>query len=329
MKKELLLLSLGICALFTAQTTTITKVFNDPTIGDIVNNVIVNGTIDNSATGYPVTFNNASVTAGTPVTNTYASLSATEQSEFPAGTIKHNDGNGTTIYYKQNPTTLEIVGIANATAVIKLNTNPATAITYPTAYGNTFSDTTSGTTNYNGTALNLSGTVNSTADAYGTLVIGSQSYPNVLRLKIVINLNIQLPGIPFNAGTAQNTMYLYFDNLRKYPLVNNTSGSIVAAAAGVNETFSGSQAQNLVFLGLNNVAKKSVGIYPNPVQDVLNVKGLDAKSNVKIYSTDGRLMKNEGLENDQVNVTELQPGVYFIQTEANGEKTSSTKFIKK
>ena len=328
MKKELLFFSLGISVLFSAQTT-ITKAFNDPTVGDVVNNVLVNGAIDNSATGNPATFNNATVTSGNAVTNTYSTLTATELSEFPAGTIKHNDGNGTTIYYKQNPTTLEIVGIANTTAVLKLNSNPATAITYPTSYGNSFSDTTAGTTSYNGTNLNLSGTVNSTADAYGTLIIGSQTYPNVIRLKIVINLNIQLSGLPVNIGTAQNTMYLYYDNLRKYPLVNDTSGNVISTTAGINETFGAAQAQNLVFLGLNNTTKKSIGIYPNPVEDVLNVKGLDAKSNVKIYSTEGRLMKNEGLENDQVNVTELQPGVYFIQTEANGEKTSSTKFIKK
>ncbi|MGC4128052.1 MAG: T9SS type A sorting domain-containing protein [Bergeyella sp.] len=327
MKKELLVFSFGLSTMLFSQTT-ITKSFNDPVLGDVVNNVIVNGTVDNSAVGNGVTFSNSGLTAGSAVVNTYSALTAAELTEFPSATIKHNDGNGTTIYYKQNPTTLEIVGIANSMATINLNTNPATAITYPTAYGNTFSDTTAGTTVYSGTNLNLNGTVNTTADAYGTLLIGTQTYPNVLRVKIVINLNISMLFIG-NVGTSQNTMFMYYDNIRKYPLLAYTAGNVVAPAFSINESTSGAQAQNFIFLGTQDIAKKSMGIYPNPAHDVLNIKGIDSKTNFKIFSTEGRLLKSGTAENEQINVTELQPGVYFIQTDSNAEKPERLKFIKK
>ena len=62
MKKTLLSLIFG--ASFCMAQTTITKAFNDPIVGDVVNNVSINGTVDNSATGNNVTFQNSTLTQG-------------------------------------------------------------------------------------------------------------------------------------------------------------------------------------------------------------------------------------------------------------------------
>ncbi len=321
MKIQLLSLLMGASSFIHAQTT-ITKAFNDPLIGDNVNNVIVTGTVDNSAVGNPVTFSNPSITAGAPVVNTYAALTATDLATFPAATIKHNDGNGTTIYYKQNPTSLEIVGIANTLATINLSSNPATAITYPTAYGNTFTDTTTGTTSYSGTTLNLNGTVNTNANAYGTLIIGTNTYTNVLRLKIDMNFNIALVGLPINVGTAQNTMYMYFDATHKYPLLTHTSGNIVSAAAGINESFSGAQAQSLTFLSTNEITNsQSFSFYPNPTEDFINFKGnLKDFNQYIIITPEGKLIRKANLESSSIIVSDLGKGVYFIILESKTDK---------
>lgn len=331
MKTKLLaaiMLSSGVLAF--AQTT-LTKAANDPVSGNVVNNVVLNTPVDNSPVGSPVNFSNPNATAGAAVSNTYSALTATELTSFPTGTIKHDDGNGTIIYYKQNPTTLEIVGIANTTATINLTANPPTAITYPTSYLSSFSDTTSGSTSYNGTNLNLSGTVTSNAEAFGILTIGATTYPNVLKVKIVINLNITLSGFPINVGTAQNTMYLYYDNLKRYPILTSTSGSIVAPAAGVNQSFSGAQALASTFLSANDVeaSKLSFSFYPNPTTDFVNFKG-DLKNfdEYSIITPEGKLIKREKLKGSSIDVNDLGSGVYFINLESSKEK-QSFRIIKK
>lgn len=86
MKKTLLIL-ISTTGFLSAQTT-ITKAFNDPIMGEIVNNVNINGTVDNSATGNNVTFTNTSLTAGSASSATYSTPSSTEISTFPGSTIK-------------------------------------------------------------------------------------------------------------------------------------------------------------------------------------------------------------------------------------------------
>ncbi|MCD0457822.1 hypothetical protein LPB85_20530, partial [Chryseobacterium sp. LC2016-27] len=60
-----------------------------PIIGETVNNVNINGTVDNSATGNNVTFTNTSLTAGSASSATYSAPSSTEISTFPGSTINY------------------------------------------------------------------------------------------------------------------------------------------------------------------------------------------------------------------------------------------------
>ncbi len=67
-------------------------------------------------------------------------------------------------------------------------------------------------------------------------------------------------------------------------------------------------------------------VYPNPVQDVLNVK-VDDRSIYKIYSTDGILMKSGSIDNSVIDVADLQQGNYILLLSSN-LVTSRTSFIK-
>jgi cytochrome c peroxidase len=65
-------------------------------------------------------------------------------------------------------------------------------------------------------------------------------------------------------------------------------------------------------------------IYPNPVNDYLNINYPNelSNSNVQIFSTGGRLVVNKAIEN-RIDLNELTKGIYFIKV---GGKTK--KFIK-
>jgi PKD repeat protein len=70
-------------------------------------------------------------------------------------------------------------------------------------------------------------------------------------------------------------------------------------------------------LSTNGFEKNSVRLYPNPAQSVLNLE-TDTPTSIKIISTLGQEIFNsaEQKSNWQINVTDLQNGIYFIVTES-------------
>jgi len=82
--------------------------------------------------------------------------------------------------------------------------------------------------------------------------------------------------------------------------------------------------------GVAGFAAGKVVLYPNPANDVLNIRGASLIENVSVYNTLGQqvLSLSPNAEEAQVNVSQLQSGVYMITTTANGASTTQ-KFIKK
>lgn len=325
MKKTLLIL-ISSTAFLSAQTT-ITKASNDPIIGETVNNVNINGTVDNSATGSNTTFTNTSLTAGSASSATYSAPSSTDISTFPGSTIKMT-GSGSTVYYKQTATKLEITGLVTPDAILNFSTNNGTFISYPAAFGYSESDTAAGTFSATtGASGNFSGTINISADASGTLLIGTKTYPNILRIKSIQNFNLTVFG--FSVGTIVNTTYAYYDNLHKAPLLSTTNA--VITVQGTPQNTNAAQALNETFLAVSDLKlKEKLSIYPNPAQDFIQLKGNVSKdSKVKIYSLDGKLIKTADLKSEKIEISELPPSSYFIEVSDSKTPKETTKLIKK
>lgn len=328
--KTKLLFSACLASMFFSAQTTITKVAHDPTIGDNVNNVVVTGTIDNSATGANTTFNNSSLTSGAGVTNSYAAPLTADVTAYPGTTIKHSDGNGTTIFYKQSAAQLEITGIENPQATVKL-TNNGTAMVYPTSFGSgTNTDQAQGSVVSGTTTGYVKGPITSTADAWGTLTVGSQTYPNVLRIKVFMNFGLYADAtFIFNVGTMQNTMYMYYDTTHKYPILTSTN---LITTGVIAQTFSGGQAQSFAFLATNNsnFNKNEVKFYPNPATEVVNITGSQNQmTDAVVYSADGKLLKSEKIQDGKVNVSELPSGSYILKVSDKKADSKTVKIIKK
>ena len=96
----------------------------------------------------------------------------------------------TTVYYKASATKLEITGMVNPQATLNFSVDNGTHINYPTTYGPAQNDTAKGTFSSSSVSGLFSGTMTAIADAYGTLIIGNQTYSNVLRVKFTQNLNL-------------------------------------------------------------------------------------------------------------------------------------------
>jgi len=324
---------LAFSGLYSAQTT-ITKTFNDPIAGDIVNNFVVNGTVDNSATGANTTFNNASLTQGTASQVTYIAPTSSEITTYPGSTIKMID-TGNSVLYKATATQLEITGVITPTATLNFAADNGTFITYPASFGYSNSDTAKGTFTSTTASGLFKGTIVTTADASGTLIVGPKMYTNVLRIKSVQNFNLYQSSdvnylIPI--GSVINTSYTYFDSAHKFPLLSSTNGTLSVPILSINQSTNGAQVLNEVFLAVNdNVSKKQTFIiYPNPAQDFIEFTG-DSKnySTARIYSLDGKLVKTSAIHSGKIQISELPSAAYFIEVSGEDIPTKTTKLIKK
>lgn len=311
--------------LLSAQTT-ITKAFNDPIIGETVNNVIINGTVDNSATGSNATFSNSHLTAGSASVTAYSAPSTAEISSYPGTTIKMT-GSGNTVYYKASATKLEITALVTPDATLNFSTNNGTFIGYPAAFGYSESDNASGTFTSGAGSGNFSGTINISADASGTLLIGSKTYSNVLRIKSIQNFTLSIFGFP--VGTVVNTSYAYYDSVHKFPLLSTLNA--VITLQGNPQTTAAAQALDETFLAVSDVKlKERLHIYPNPAKDFIYVKGeVSNHTKAKIYSLDGKLIKTTDVDSGKINVSELSPAAYFIEISDPKIEKEATRFIKK
>lgn len=330
MKKTLLIL-VSATGLFSAQT--ITKAFNDPVIGEIVNNVNIVGTVDNSATGSSATFTNTGLTAGTATVTTYSAPTSTELSSFPGSTIKMTGG-GNTALYKQTATKLEITGLITPDATLNFSANNGTVITYPASFGYNETDQAQGTFTSTTASGLFKGTIVNTADATGTLLIGNKTYTNVLRIKSVQNFNLYQSTdtfFIFPIGTVTNTSYSYYSSANKFSLLNSISGNISVPLLSINQSTSGATALNEVFLAVADFKSKSkLMIYPNPAHNFIQVKGeVSNHSKADIYGLDGKLIKTTNLQSGRIEISELPSASYFIKILDLDKPAETFKFIKK
>lgn len=83
--------------------------------------------------------------------------------------------------------------------------------------------------------------------------------------------------------------------------------------------------------GINNVAAKALAfsIAPNPANNTISINGIDVNSNVNITVTDisGRVVKSVNNAGAQINISDLNSGVYFLRAD-NGVEQGVQRFVK-
>ncbi|MGI9583907.1 T9SS type A sorting domain-containing protein [Chryseobacterium sp. RRHN12] len=85
------------------------------------------------------------------------------------------------------------------------------------------------------------------------------------------------------------------------------------------------------YLSVNDVVKEknSMGIYPNPVTDILYFKGTGKIDKAEIYNLVGQRVKSFNTVEGQIDVSSLSKGAYILEYSVKGEKQQTYKFIKK
>lgn len=80
-------------------------------------------------------------------------------------------------------------------------------------------------------------------------------------------------------------------------------------------------------LAIAESSKADVKHYPNPVADVLYLKGITI-ADVSVYNMAGQQLLNKTITNGQLNLSSLAKGIYIVKVETDG-KVSNHKVVKK
>jgi len=72
-----------------------------------------------------------------------------------------------------------------------------------------------------------------------------------------------------------------------------------------------------------------LAVYPNPATDIIHIHGVTSEiKSTLIYSVAGQLMHSAPLNSEKINISNLQPGIYFIEIITSEGNKQTQKFIK-
>ncbi len=202
------------------------------------------------------------------------------------------------MFFNLSNTSFEEAGSSYPGTIYKF-TDTKTLFQFPYTYNKTINDTKQSNTDTNPSSFT------SVYDAYGTLITPFGTYTNVIRQKMT-------------EGTLVSYHWYQtkpFSPIMSGEFINNGSITVYKNTTG---------------LGVNPIEpKKAMAVFPNPVHAELNVQIPEQQTldHVAITDVTGKIVLKQDQNLNQINVSHLANGLYFIEAHSGMEKFV-TKFIK-
>ena len=309
----------------------------NPEVGDNYSGYLVDtNAIDLSLTGVNITWDFTTLVVPSSSFSTFTgyTVSATPYAtDFPSASVGVLDASTSLYtYFITSSSTMELNGFASASTGTTILTDYAKLVTFPFTYNSTVSDVFSGTQTIGIATFNVTGTSATIADAYGTLILPSGTYSNVLRAKITQNAVSTTTGGSINTSLA--TYYWYGDSY-KYPLlevdITTTTGTGIFASSA-NSYAKKAFVVTPQLIGIIEKPQKhnfNFNVFPNPSADnkATFSFNLDEFSDVSISLVNvlgqeqtmlsGKRMQ-QGFQKETVDLNDLSKGIYFVKINING-----------
>ncbi len=267
--------------------------------------------------------------AGSLITIDYIDpANALDPSSFPLADIvgATTQGGATTEnYYSTSNSDLTIVGNYQPNVLRVTYTNPRELMKFPITYGNTFSETFSGT-NENlavTSSMDADGTVDIEADGYGNLILPYTTVQNVLRIRVVTNTDLSFMSTPI--GTATDTIYMWYNASTKSRIASYTISYLNGILNFTAATYIDQSDLVTGGIGLPEF-DYSYSFYPNPASDFITFNNANDITSVSIYSLDGKAVLSAELTGQKLDISDLEKGMYLLQYATQG-KTYTEKLI--
>ena len=123
---------------------------------------------------------------------------------------------------------------------------------------------------------------------------------------------------------------IFDPNVITYTVTGLTNGTtydfIITTRASEDTSPSGSASATPTTLGLDDLIKENIAIYPNPVDDYIHIN-LDEQFQARLYSINGALLM-DAKSKKTIDVSKFNTGIYILQIQVN-DKLYSSKILKK
>ncbi len=133
------------------------------------------------------------------------------------------------------------------------------------------------------------------------------------------------------AALGKNDQKIYVvpsDNLVIIRMGNSSGNSLFALSSFDNGIWA--KINDLVCTSTNPFINKTnnLAIFPNPTTGIINIKTDDIISHIEIISPIGQIIKHKKTSNNQLNISELNQGVYYLKVYYKNGKMNFRKVVK-
>lgn len=231
---------------------------------------------------------------------------------FPEATMARNV-NGFNVFFRETQTELNYLGLVDEGNGTAIYSDPVTRMMFPMNYGDSYMDNFEATFIFDNPFFdpgNLSGSIESSADAYGVLILPYGSIENTIRTKEVeTNLETAVGKDDFS---YTRTVYTWYDS--EY-------GSRIAYL--VEFQINGSQDVEITFTYLSQEDYTSITeqeetsnlqVYPNPASEYFQISGTESGSEYLLINQQGQEVLSGFLAGDErIDTSEFTSGIYFLE----------------
>ncbi len=154
-----------------------------------------------------------------------------------------------------------------------------------------------------------------------TIAVGDTvEFVNVSGFHSIDGNQTTFPGNPVAFGNALGTGWTYTE-------VFNVPGEYNYRCGAHQTSMLGDFIVEAPLSVLDQEALNNVGFYPNPASGRLNFSKIKAINSVTIYSLSGKQVFASNIVTKSMDVSMLNPGVYFIKVKAEGKEISKKLII--
>lgn len=286
----------------------------------IYTNTSLSSTSNPGNDGTNVTWDFSNMGAGTSSSLTYSNASSPD---YPDANILFST-QGSSNYFDVQNDALTYYGFSttNASSVF---TDGQDQVRVPMSYNDNYTDQFAGTYDAFGQVFDRTGTLDVTADGYGTLSTPQGTYNDVLRIRLIRTSTDEMNGQTLSNNL--DTIYFWYNETTPHPIMTYTINYVDGSEQG---RFANYMDDGDVIL---NTLEESINInaYPNPVSDIYNVEADRIIESLIVYDMKGQqvLTKSPNTKIFSIDLNELPNGQYFYELkDQKGIIVSRKKLIK-
>lgn len=269
-------------------------------------------------------FSGLTLNGGTDVRNVIDAAGSLYYAVFPDANIATVSNDTSFAYYNVTSSLFSLYGTATPT-IIQAYDDPADLANFPVNYNDTKSDVFTGSTELYGYSVDLSGTSEMTADGYGTIILpGGASHGNVMRIKIILDIDGVVDGLPITAAISSTIYYYLIPGVTgpafQYSIVNTSIAGVPSASVAYAD------ANEYLFTDIPSVNVQDINVFPNPASDNVFVN-TQANALIALYTMQGeKVMEQIASEGNTLDVSKLPAGNYLL-TSSIDESVSSQVLV--